>query len=51
MAFSDEADFERALITVLFDKGWRRDVIQYPTEKDLIRNWPTFRTEIWLWIR
>ena len=39
MAFSDEGDFERALITVLFDKGWSREVIQYPTEKDLVRNW------------
>ena len=39
MAFSDEGDFERALITVLFDKGWSREVIKYPTEKDLIRNW------------
>lgn len=39
MAFSDEGDFERALITVLFDKGWSHEVIKYPTEKDLIRNW------------
>ena len=39
MAFSDEGDFERALITVLFDKGWSHGVIKYPTEKDLIRNW------------
>lgn len=39
MAFSDEGDFEQALITVLFDKGWSNNVIKYPTEKDLIRNW------------
>ena len=39
MAFSDEGDFERALITVLFDKGWSREVIKYPTEKGLIRSW------------
>ena len=32
MAFSDEKDFERALIAVLFDKGWSREVIKYPTE-------------------
>ena len=39
MAFSNEGDFERALITVLFDKGWSHEVIKYPTEKELIRNW------------
>lgn len=30
MAFSDEAEFESKLITVLFDKGWSREVIKYP---------------------
>ena len=34
MAFSDEGDFECSLITVLFDKGWSREVVKYPTEKD-----------------
>lgn len=33
MCFTKEADFEEALIKVLFDKGWERKVIKYPTEK------------------
>ena len=33
MAFSDEADFEQALIAVLFDKGWSHEVIKY-TSRD-----------------
>lgn len=37
--FDKEKDFEEALITVLFDKGWEREVIKYPTEKELIQNW------------
>lgn len=39
MCFTKEADFEEALIKVLFDKGWERKVIKYPTEKELIQNW------------
>lgn len=39
MAFNSEADFEKALITLLFDKGWERNVLYYKTEEDLIRNW------------
>ena len=39
MRFTKEADFEEALIKVLFDKGWERKVIKYPTEKELIQNW------------
>ena len=39
MTFNKEPDFEKALITLLFDKGWEPEVIKYPTEADLIQNW------------
>ena len=39
MIFNKESDFEKALITLLFDKGWSPEVIKYPTEADLIENW------------
>jgi len=40
MPFSDELLFENALIKLLTDScGWEPEVIKYPTEKDLIRNW------------
>ena len=37
--FSKEADFEQALIEVLFTKGWEKEILYYPTEQDLIENW------------
>ena len=39
MTFQKEADFEEALIKVLVDKGWEKEVIKNPTKQDLIRNW------------
>lgn len=39
MIFNKESDFENALITLLFDKGWEPEVLRYPTEKDLLQNW------------
>ena len=39
MTFKYEADFEEALIKVLSNKGWEKEVIKYPTEKDLLDNW------------
>ena len=39
MAFDNELEFEQALINLLFEKGWEREVIKYPTEEDLIQNW------------
>ncbi len=39
MEFGREADFEDALIRVLQTKGWEKEVLRYPTEQDLIRNW------------
>lgn len=39
MTFKYEADFEEALIKVLSNKGWEKEIIKYPTEKDLLDNW------------
>jgi len=37
--FSDELEFEKALVTVLSDYGWEKDILKNPTEKNLINNW------------
>ena len=37
--FDKECDFEDALIALLKDYGWEKDVICYPTEEDLLKNW------------
>lgn len=39
MTFTKESDFEEALIKVLSNKGWEKNIIKHPTEKDLIKNW------------
>ena len=39
MTFKYESDFEEAFIKVLSNKGWEKEVIKYPTEKDLLENW------------
>ena len=39
MPFNDELKFEEALVKLLQQHGWDKDVINYPTEKDLIQNW------------
>lgn len=39
IGFTKEADFEIALITALQRNGWEEEVLQYPTEDDLIDNW------------
>jgi type I restriction enzyme R subunit len=39
MTFTKESDFENALIEILSHNGWEKDVIKYPTEKELIKNW------------
>ncbi|GAA5414388.1 type I restriction endonuclease subunit R [Ureaplasma ceti] len=38
VTFSNEREFEDALISVLRKNGWE-EVIDYPTEEDLIANW------------
>lgn len=37
--FDKEDDFENAFITLLKGCGWEKEVIKYPTERDLIKNW------------
>lgn len=39
MTFKYESDFEEALIKVLTNKGWEKEVLKNPTEKDLLDNW------------
>jgi len=39
MVFSRESEFESAVINILFAKGWDHEVLEYPTEQDLIDNW------------
>lgn len=39
MVFNNEADFEKALIQALSEKGWEQNVIEYPTEEELLQNW------------
>lgn len=43
--FDKEADFEKALITVLQSYGWDKKVIYNPTEEELIQNWANFLYE------
>lgn len=38
-SFNSEAQFEVALITMLQQYGWEREVLKSPTEKQLIQNW------------
>ncbi|MGB4660777.1 MAG: HsdR family type I site-specific deoxyribonuclease, partial [Mobilitalea sp.] len=37
--YTEEKDFEEAVIKALIEYGWESDIIQYPTEEDLIQNW------------
>jgi len=39
MSFTSEAAFESALIQALTNKGWEKEILKYPTEKDLLQNW------------
>lgn len=40
MPFNDELQFEAALVKLLTSScGWDKEVIKYPTEEDLIKNW------------
>ena len=39
MIFNKEAEFEEALIHELKNKGWETEVLKFPSEKDLIKNW------------
>ena len=39
MAFDKEIDFEEALIARLAQKAWEPEMLNQPTEEELIRNW------------
>lgn len=39
MIFNKESDFEEALIRVLSEKGWEKEVLKNYSEKDLLKNW------------
>ena len=39
MAFTKEADFEAALIKILSEHGWEKEVLNNYTEQQLIQNW------------
>ncbi len=39
MKFANEVEFENALINVLADRGWEKEVIKNPTEEELLQNW------------
>ena len=39
MSFNCEADFEAAVIKMLSEKGWEKEVLKNYTEEQLIQNW------------
>jgi len=39
LVFNYESDFEEALIKLLTEKGWEKEIIRYPSEEQLINNW------------
>lgn len=39
MSFNNELAFESALINLLFEKGWEKNVLKNKTEKELLKNW------------
>ena len=39
MIFNKESDFEEALIKILSEKGWEKEVLKNYSEQDLLKNW------------
>ena len=39
MIFNKESDFEGALIKILSEKGWEKEVLKNYSEQDLLQNW------------
>lgn len=39
MIFNTEPDFEMALIKILSEKGWEKDILKNYSEDDLLQNW------------
>ena len=46
MAFKDEAEFEEAVIKLLTNYSWEKNILKYPTEEELIDNWQRFCMKI-----
>lgn len=45
MTFTSESDFETSLIEILSRKGWEKEIIKYPTEETLLKNWASILFE------
>ncbi len=45
MIFKKEAEFEDALVHELKNKGWESEVLKYPSEEALLKNWATILFE------
>ena len=43
--FANEADFERAVIHELTQRGWESEILKNPTEPDLLDNWASILFE------
>lgn len=41
MVFDKEKDFEAALIKILTEHGWEKEILKNPSKKDLLQNWAT----------
>ena len=39
MVFDNELKFEEALIKMLTNHGWEKEILKNPTEEDLLNNW------------
>ena len=39
MVFNKESDFEAALIKILSEKGWEKEILKNYSEQDLLKNW------------
>ena len=39
MIFNEESEFEEALIKILSEKGWEKEVLKNYSEKELLQNW------------
>lgn len=39
MTFTSEGAFEESFIEILTKKGWEKEIIKYPTEETLLKNW------------
>ena len=45
MTFTKEAEFEDALIHTLSKKGWETEILRYPSEETLLKNWASILFE------